>query len=250
VLLIGVDCATDDSKVGVARGHGDDRFVTVEDVLVCGKEWSAAKRIASWIGDAGESALLAIDAPLGWPRSLGLALANHQAGDEIDVEANALFRRDTDRFIKQRLGKTPLDVGADRIARTAHAALRLLGDLRRLLSDPIPLAWSPNTPSRISAIEVYPAATLLSRDVRADGYKKPVNVDERREIIRDLAPELSIVAQRSSTVERNADALDAAICVLAAADFVRGLSTGPPAHAESARREGWIWTRLPVSSVV
>ena len=61
----------------------------------------------------------------------------------IETPANAMFRRITDVFIQTRLGKRPLDVGADRIARTAYAALAILAILRVELGIPIPLAWTP-----------------------------------------------------------------------------------------------------------
>jgi hypothetical protein len=41
----------------------------------------------------------------------------------IETPANAMFRRTRDVFIPQKLKKTPLDVGANRIARSAYAAL-------------------------------------------------------------------------------------------------------------------------------
>jgi hypothetical protein len=126
-VLIGIDCATQDSRIGLARGSLVEDRVIVDEALVCGKERSATQHVAEWLADAGDRALLAIDAPLGWPAPLGASLVTHRAGDEISVAANQLFRRTTDRFIQERLGKTPLDVGADRIARTAHAALRMLG---------------------------------------------------------------------------------------------------------------------------
>ena len=66
-------------------------------------------------------------------------------------------------FIQQKLKKTPLDVGADRIARTAYAALHLLGSVRVQLHLSIPLAWAPTDISVVAAIEVYPAATLVSQ---------------------------------------------------------------------------------------
>jgi predicted RNase H-like nuclease len=241
LLLIGLDCATDDRKVGLARGSLAANGVVVDEALVCGKEHSAAERIARWIQDSRNRALIAIDAPLGWPIELGRSLISHQAGDEIMVAPNEMFRRATDRFIQKRVGKTPLDVGADRIARTAHAALRILGELRRLLSQPIPLAWSSELSAELSAIEVYPAATLMSRGVRSFGYKKPTNVIERREIVHALSHEM-IVTGSLSDVEQNADALDAAVCVLAAADFCQGYAV-PPDDRQAVASEGWIWTR-------
>jgi hypothetical protein len=57
--------------------------------------------------------LIAIDAPLGWPKPLAETLIKHRAGMPIETPANAMFRRNTDLFIQTRLGKRPLDVGAD-----------------------------------------------------------------------------------------------------------------------------------------
>jgi len=48
----------------------------------------------------------------------------------IETPSNAMFRRTTDLFIQTTLKKTPLDVGADRIARTAYATVAVLGNLR------------------------------------------------------------------------------------------------------------------------
>jgi hypothetical protein len=40
----------------------------------------------------------------------------------------------------------------------------------------------------------------------------------------------------------SADVLDAAVCLLAAADFLAGNAI-PPSNEFMARREGWIWIR-------
>ena len=66
-----------------------------------------------------------------------------------------MFWRTTDVFIQQKLKKTPLDLGADRIARTAYAALAVLGSLRAELGISIPLAWTPGTDGVISAEPVF-----------------------------------------------------------------------------------------------
>ena len=39
-----------------------------------------------------------------------------------------------------------------------------------------------------------------------------------------------------------ADALDAAVCILCALDFTKGLAVGPE-NSEVARKEGWIWVK-------
>ena len=152
-----------------------------------------------------------------------------------------MFRRMTDRAIHKNVGKTPLDVGADRIARTAHAALRFLGELRKALSCPVPLAWSANTLEGIAAIEVYPAATLSAHGIRSTGYKKPEHVAERREILDALRTHLAL-PDNIGLLEEDADALDAVVCLLAAKDFIEGQSVSPH-DAQRAEQEGWIWSR-------
>lgn len=209
------------------------------DASVCTRANSVLEQVARWISDTEGPVLIAIDAPLGWPCSMGEALAGHRAGEEVMAKPNELFRRATDRHIQARLGKTPLDVGADRIARTAHVALRLLGGLRSRLSHEIPLAWDPHDMGKLSVIEVYPAATLLTHRIRFKGYKKRGDGPERCEIVTALAQDL-VLEMDVALLETNADALDAVVCVLAASDFLSG-TAHPPEDAESAVKEGWIW---------
>jgi hypothetical protein len=128
--------------------------VTISRCTVCSKKHPPAALALEWL-DQRDNVLIALDAPLGWPRALGACLQSHMAGAPLDSEANALFRRATDDEIKVRLSKRPLDVGADRIARTAVAALELLGALRRETGRPVPLAWAadervrPALPNRV-----------------------------------------------------------------------------------------------------
>ncbi len=103
------------------------------------------------LDNGGSARPLALDAPLGWPAVLGETLGPHIAGESLDGTPNELFRRQTDHFIKAVIGRQPLDVGADRIARTAHAALGLLEQLRQLTGQPVPLAWTPHDPAPVSS---------------------------------------------------------------------------------------------------
>jgi hypothetical protein len=243
--LVGIDCATQDAKIGVAFGSFRNKTLTVLEAFACTKEKTAAIEISKWLQEGEMPALLAIDAPLGWPQTLSRVLATHRAGEELRAEAHDMFRRATDIFIKQKTGKTPLDVGADRIARTAHAALCLFRDIRSNVNlERIPLAWEWPPAELISAIEVYPAATLKAHKFRSSGYKKFHQTAERKEIIEDLERLVELSADVLQKMEASADVLDAVVCLLAARDFLLGEAM-PPFDRSLAEIEGWIWTRDP-----
>jgi hypothetical protein len=81
----------------------------------------------------------------------------------------------------------------------------------------------------IAAIEVYPATTRLAHGSEGKGGS-----------IEGLEPLLDLSALEG-VLPTSADAIDALVCVLAAADFIRGRSR-PPVDLGTARQEGWIWT--------
>ena len=242
VRLVGLDCATEEAKIGVSFGVFENGKLSIVRAIQCTRQSSARATISTWIKEGEGPVLLAIDAPLGWPRPLARALASHRAGEAIETPPNEMFRRATDRFIQENVGKTPLDVGADRIARTAHAALRILGELRRDLSLSIPLAWDCEYMAPVAAIEVYPAATLLGHGLQASGYKKAGQVSEREDMIRGLGALVALPADLSA-MRTSADALDAVVCLLAARDFLLG-QAAPPRDRPLAEVEGWIWVKL------
>jgi predicted RNase H-like nuclease len=239
VLLVGIDCAVAETNIGLALAEYNGGGVRLRAATLCDSERPAAKTVVRWLTDARGQALLAIDAPLGWPVALAQSLVRHRAGEEIDSEPNVMFRRATDRFIGREL-TTPLDVGADRIARTAHAALSLLSKVREGLGLEIPLAWALGTTAGTAAIEVYPAGTLVAHGFQSTCYKKREQVDGRRKILASLRSHIDVDDEHAAKLESNADALDAAVCVLAAKDFLDGRAF-PPEDLELAAKEGWIW---------
>lgn len=242
--IIGIDCATQANKVGLAHGYLSDGKLTVNKLVKPAKNQSVAEIVSSWI-IPGATQLLAIDAPLGWPVSLGQELYAHVAGGKLNTEANTLFRRDTDRFIKEKTGKLPLDVGADRIARTAHSALQLLSTITELTGSKIDLAWSPELTPGCWAIETYPGATLKMSTLRFQGYKGPENISLRQEICMALSKLISFDAD-IALMEQDDDILDAAVCVLAGWHFINKLCLFPP-DKKLAKKEGWIWVKKPDS---
>lgn len=240
VTLVGIDCATDPRKVGLALGEWYGEGVSVRAAELGESREGLARRVAGWLPSRGP-ALLALDAPLGWPGALGQALADHRAGQPVEGDPQHLFRRETDRAVRERVGLQPLDVGADRIARTAVAALRLLAELRELTGHGVPLAWTPRIGDEPAAIEVYPAATLTVHGLRSRGYKATRQSAERAEILEGLRERsVRVDDPLEPLLVDRADALDAVVCLLAGADFLSGRAPGPR-DAEESRREGWIW---------
>ena len=244
ISIIGIDCATQANNVGLARGYISNDRIVIDKLQKLANTQSVAELVSNWIEtDANSKHLLAIDAPLGWPVSLGQELFNHAAGGTLNSEANILFRRQTDQFIKAKTGQLPLDVGADRIARTAHAALQLLSKVRVLKGVDIPLAWNPQLKKGISAIEVYPAATLRVSAMRYRGYKQKENTAQRKEICAALSTALTFKPGVDiSLMEKDDDVLDAAVCVLAGFHFIQNKCMFPM-DKSLAKKEGWIWVK-------
>jgi predicted RNase H-like nuclease len=241
-IIVGIDSATEPAKVGLACVALGLQSARLEKAELGKSEAGLLQTLAQWLRDC-DQALIAIDAPLGWPSRLGTVLSRHRAGEPLADDAHQLFRRDTDRFIKLRTGKQSLDVGADRIARTAFAAIALLNRLRKELSDNIPLAWQPSALPRWCAIEVYPAATLRGHRIPDKGYKAPEGLQPRTQILRRAGRHIDLETA-SALLERNVDALDAVLCTLAGFDFISGTAMKPD-DREIAEQEGWIWARDP-----
>lgn len=252
--IIGVDCSTDDRKVGLARGHFDERCAHIED-LPERSEGKPVDIIADWIIQYKNTPiLLALDAPLGWPSSLAEVLRCHRAGEPLSaVEADQMFRRRTDKVVAEKVKKRSLDVGADRIARTAYAALDLLDRLRLETKQDIPLAWKLPLDSRTYAIEVYPAATLRMHGLPDKGYKGKgdEHLAERDSILRGMGKESIELPQsrRQRQLLKGYDhALDAVVCVLAGVDFLQRKAIRPEdvgVPLSLAQKESWIWVKKP-----
>lgn len=241
--VVGIDCARVPKKIGLARGRIEQGARVLIDAHKCRTLDEIRDTIVGWI-NSHEPTLLALDAPLGWPAPLGAGLARHTAGEQLPGKAHDLFRRETDRFIRDLLGKQPLDVGADRIARTAHAALVLLEEIRRASGLALPLAWTPGLLASSAAIEVYPAATLIALGHSAARYKGKQHREGRETLVGELGAEVAISEDLAERLSTDVDLLDAAVCVVAGFDFLDGRAVCPPDLA-LARKEGWIWTRPP-----
>lgn len=246
VRLIGIDCATKPENTGFAVGSldpTDPARVRIHLARCC----APAEVLASLAVDAiGERpALLGLDAPLGWPAPMADTLSWHQAGALFGspvVTDDRMFSRVTDLDIRARFHKRPLEVGADRIARTARTALRVLSEIEVARNKPVPLGWKPGAPDGVQAIEVYPAATLAAYRIASKGYRQlPA---KRRAVLKALAGSITLPKGMDRTLAANPHALDAVLCVLACADYLRGDAVAPSLERHATvKREGWIWVR-------
>ncbi len=239
--IIGIDCASKAENTAVALGTYQDANICLSEVCMGTKKQSIADWIYTRISSPS-SLLIAIDAPLGWSEPMGRLLAMHQAGETIAEEQDRFFRRLTDTFVHQKTGKLPLEVGADRIARTAHSALKIVGELRaKGLS--LPMAWEAGKQEANGIIEVYPSATLKAYQTISSAYKGDSLEEKakRKQIIQDLMPYIPNISDLLNA-ESRADMLDAVVCLLAAKDFLEGL-VYMPENIEVVKKEGWIWVR-------
>ena len=240
MLLIGLDAASQLSNFGFAIGSVESDKVSIKEAGIIGDdEYAIEDMIANHLRDA-DRAVVAIDAPLGWPAALGNALVPHAAGDNLSVEKNSLFKRNTDKTVRSVTGKNPLEIGADKIARATHTALEVLNRLRKKSRLTLPLLWSTEF-SGAGVIEVYPGATLKMHGAPSSAYKKPDEKAARDAIVKCVG---GTIPDLKRYVSAKADVFDACLCVLAAHDFMMGSCRSPAQdELEDARKEGWIWVR-------
>ena len=231
--IVGIDCATVASKRGVCLATWSDGILTVDSADM----WVASSKNTSnedgWVSVVSERlrgqshAVIALDAPLGWPKALARDLSGHVAGEVLDAPADDLFSRHTDREVHRRTERRPLEVGANLIARTAHSALLCLHALRRELRHPIPLAWEAGEPNGMVAIEVYPRVTREAHGSNA-AWPPWVRCPTPPDLCRPI------------------DIRDAVFCAVAAVDFMEGRALAPD-DLELAKQEGWIWAATAAS---
>jgi predicted RNase H-like nuclease len=232
--IIGIDCATQPKKVGLALCRWTENRLMVDTLRTGADSRPLHQVISDWIPDEG--ALLAMDAPLGWPQGLAPALVQHRAGQALATTPEKMFRRTTDDFVWEMTGKKPMEVGAERIARTAHAALRLLNEISILRGTTIPLCWTADTLSRgqVAAIEVYPAGLMAALGVKRPSREDKISALERLTDLGAMSIDESVTA----------DMVDAVLCAVAGADFLQGKCYAPsPKQLPVAKKEGWIWVR-------
>jgi len=237
--ILGIDAAVDPKNVGLATAVQNNAGRWQVQAVASGAPAQDLAEQAAGLLEPGRPCLLAVDAPLGWPSPLSAALAKHRAGEPIPASSNELFIRETDRFVRERTGLKPLDIGADRIARTARAALALIDGIRRRTGQDLPLLLCLKAAHTGGLLETYPAATLRQSGLPAKGYKKPEARPTRQTILEGLAERLEL-GEHTTTCLDSDHCLDAVLCVLTAIEYLAG-HCPPPQDQALAQTEGWIW---------
>lgn len=242
MLIVGLDAASQLKNFGFALGRCKAGKVKI---LAAGVLTDGVSVLHDCIADhvgKTEPILVAIDAPLGWPASLGEMLKMHTAGKFVAHKKDALFRRRTDEVVRGITRKAPMEVGADKIARATHSALEVLHQVRQTTGRALPMLWTAHDETG-GVIEVYPGAMLKAMGISATKYKEPHQLEAREQI----ATALHAIAPRlRKYVEQKADVFDACLCLVAASDFLAGRCRVPTAaECPLAEKEGWIWVREP-----
>jgi hypothetical protein len=221
IPIVGIDCATLHGNTGLCFGTWDGSVLRIKPPRVCTHKQDLVESVTRELAGATR-AVIALDAPLGWPALLADGLRDHRAGQPLSGARQDVFRRTTDRVIEEWSGKRPLEVGANLIARTAHAALAELDAIRAKLDADIELAWVAGVPPGLVAIEVYPAVTWIAHEKKWPSWF-PVSDPNQ--------------------YDHPLHVRDAVLCAIAAVDFIEGRAAGPAADDERsmAEREGWIW---------
>ncbi|MGM0551217.1 MAG: DUF429 domain-containing protein [Bacteroidota bacterium] len=241
LLILGIDAAASDANTGLVTLEADTR--TVHKVAI-GKEVPISQLLTEWLSDYSGPVMACMDAPLGWPEHFCEILATHEAGVPIILDKEQFFPRITDKRVHQKLGKRPLEVTANYIARTAHRALQLVEVLNEIVASSFKLFLDSEKIPHYSLAETYPAGWLISEQLAHKGYKKDTAL--REALLQQIVERYSLQITPDAQVDliRWEHTFDALLCGLCGLDILqqRCFSLKDLAVPETiARKEGWVW---------
>ncbi len=241
MLTVGVDLAAQPAGTALAAIEWQDgaaRLVELEVGIV-------DSRIVDLSRGA---ACVGIDVPFGWPIEFAQFIAAHinreaAPRDFSGKEWRQRIRfRDTDRYVRERIGKWPLSVATDLLSLAAMHGAELLEAFEAA-------GTVVDRAGRGTLVEVYPAASLRIWGIDASGYKR--NTDDLRATAARVlaeAPWLSVSAGHRELIATSDDALDSLIACFTARAHALGLTGAvPEGMVAVAEVEGWI--ALPTGAV-
>ena len=83
--LLGIDCATVPKKTGLALGEQRGESIHILRCTTGSSRTPPAMIVIEWLKDY-DDVIIALDAPLGWPKALGLSLSEHKSGMSIKMD--------------------------------------------------------------------------------------------------------------------------------------------------------------------
>jgi len=232
--VAGLDLASQDARTAMAVLGWDRGRVTVLELTV-GVGNEAIVEVASRVS------VLGIDCPFGWPVAFTDLMIAQRAGTvEPGTAADQrskrrLAYRRTDAVVRERTGRWPLSVSADRIA---YPSMRCAGLLATLSAQGFPVRRS-GIGSKVA--EVYPAAALSRWRLAATGYKLDgPGLPRAVQALARAAPWLDL-GDFQALCRQSHDAFDAVIAGLVAGAVVLGrVEAVPEEDLPVADEEGWI----------
>lgn len=253
MLIVGVDCSTDNSNNGIAtldtkkmimKLINQKNGMNTVDLIY--------EEISNFIGQDSDDrkVLICLDAPLGWPEKFGATLSSHDAGEYIPVDKSTFFSRYTDEFCSSQLKldrNTVLDVAADKIAKTSYTVLEMINNLNNkfINNKKLSLVWDPREKFEIGIIEVYPRTWITQTRLSKLKYKSSHSANAKtkkrnRKWIVGFINSLYTITNlnKQGTNEHRVDAL---ICCLIGDYFMRNMCCSPPNGNTIVKKEGWIW---------
>lgn len=233
------------------RSLGLDLAADPANTALCAIDWATGEiQVAVGpvtdehiVGAVGDSDVLGVDAPLGWPQDFVEAVtSHHELGAWPFPEADSPAARRSLRFRATDLalmaeGHRPLSVASDLIGVVAIRAARI----QHLLAANGRQVDRTGTTGHL--VETYPAAALSSWGLQSTSYKGAKNRDALAGIVSRLVDAVSPVVPEAAEVLRGRSdhAVDAFVCALVAAAARMGLTQPPDQdHWGLARAEGWI----------
>ncbi|WP_046226982.1 DUF429 domain-containing protein [Paenibacillus dauci] len=246
MIIIGIDCATEHKNTGICvYDYNNKKFIAYKAAS------TTMDTINSILKDhSKENFLLCWDTPLGWPIDFSSSLVNHLAGQYLRSAPLNFFNRSTDLFCHSLLGKKPLEITTNRIARTTHKTLGIINELQ-MKYPKMKLLWDPKEEFEIGYIEVYPVTWLLSESIvpnktkQYDSYKGTEQKNQRRrlDIIKELRKRGMKFNGMYKRMIKEEHFFDACLCCLGGKDFLDDRTIRPINNISSIQKEGWIWIK-------
>ena len=230
---------------------GVDLAAEPKGTAVAGIEWSSGRAtvISVTLGATDDQIVVAstgarmigIDCALGWPdRFTDFLLAHRSNSHTVNDEFGTMdWRRDlsfreTDRRVREIIGRWPLSVATDRLGVTALRCAGLVARLGATGIDADRSGWG-------GIAEVYPAGSLNIWGFDISGYR--ATTDARATLLAEIGAKAQWFdfAEFRDVMIESCDAFDAVIASLSTRAVAIGAATLPvSSDREIARVEGWI----------